>query len=1762
MIHAAPPEKLELQKGEHIAIIGNALAERMLHDGTFEAFIHKSAPDADISIRNLGFSADEITSHMRSDAVPPPNDWLEKAGADVVLAFWGFNEAFKGDEGLGKFKTDLDAYLKDLKSKKFNGVSAPRVVLFSPIAQEKGTDPNWPDPEQNNPNIEKYTAVMLDVAKANDVQFVDLYTPSVSMFTKTEKPLTHNGIHLTTDGYHELAPIIYQALFKAAPPADDALLEKIRAAVVVKNEMWLSRYRTVDQFNIFGGRSTIGYKSANTDGKDRDNRYVIWPELAVRDVMTQNRENRVWALAKGGDLKIDDSNVPPVPVIGTNKPGTNPDGSYTYLDPKEAIRHMTVPKGVKIELVASEKEFPELVSPVQMAWDTKGRLWVSAWKNYPERTPSSKEGDKLLVFDIGEDGKATKCTTFFDDLNCPTGFQFYKDGVFVMKSPELLYLKDTDGDGKGEVIEHVLNGMDAADSHHETNSMAIEPGGAIYLSDGIFHRTQVETAQGPVRNMNGGIFRWEPRTGKFERYIAYGFANPHGKVFDYWGNDIVTDATGNANYFAPAFSGHIDFPGTHPGMNEFWERPSRPTPGTHLLSSRAWPKEYQGNFLNCNVISLQGIFRAAITEDGSGLHGETLENLISSDDPNFRPSGISVAPDGSLYFMDWHKPLIGHLQHHLRDPNREQDHGRIYRLTYEGMPLLKKEKIDGEPIPALLELLKIPENNVRERAKIELGKHDTKEVIAAVDKWLAALDTKDAQYEHNRLEALWVKQYHNIADPVLLKQVLISPEPRARTQAVRVLCYQRDRFPDVIALLKKAAADENPRVRLEAIRALSFFRQWEAADAALAALAFPKDYYIDYCMKETMRQLEQWWKPAIAEGKAIAQGNPAGIEYILEKISTQDLVKLPKSAVVYTVLLTRKDVPEANRLAALKSLSAESKTTPIQIILETLNSPTVTEKAANELCHILLTQPVSDLKNELPAITRLASNNKLATGTRASATAAMLVAKGSITEALASAKSAQEISNMLMAIPLVPDQKLRATTSAPVMAMVKKLPAELVAQAEKSDLNARYIRISLPGKATLALAEVEVISGGKNIARSGKATQSSTGNGADASRAIDGNTSGDFNDGGQTHTQEGQENTWWELDLGSAQPIDSIRIWNRSENNGQFAKRLDHFTLTLLDSEHKEVTSVKDQPAPEVNVEIAIKGDALGDIRRAGIAALPSTGANPEDIFNVLTGLIASGAEVPAATFAIGKLPRTSWKPGAAAPALKAILVWAGGIPVADRTGPSFTETTKLATELAGVLPADQADAFRKNIIALSVPVHVINTVREQMRYDTAKIVVTAGKPFQIVFENKDMMPHNILFVKPGTRQAVAEEVQTMKPDKLDSEGRAYVPGDGKTLDPRVIAASPLVELGKKHILNITAPTEPGNYEYVCTFPGHWTIMWGTLVVEKDPNAAATSAVEKAPAPLTYEGTEGALKGKHIVFIASDHEYKSEEALPALARILAKHHGAKCTVLFGLDPKTGEIKPGESNIPGTEALADADLMVIFTRFQNLPAEQMQPIVDYLARGGPVIGLRTATHGFQIPKDSKFAKYDFQYAGADFKNGFGRQILGETWVGHYGPNHKSSTRLDIVPTAAKSPILSGVKNMWAEIGAYNAFPIEGSEILAMAQPLTGMKPDSPDDKTKKPMPGAWTRTYKSESGKEGRVFTSTYGASGDLMNEGFRRMIVNATFWALGEEQSIRPDRNISLLGKFRPTWLGGTKRSAHVKPQDLAGYDSPIWSEN
>lgn len=1460
---AQSPARLELKSGDHIALIGGAIADRMQHSGYFETLVHAAHPEHNLVVRNLAVSGDEVVTRARSENFGSPEDWLTRVEADVIFAFFGYNESFKGYEGLDKFKADLDKFLKNTLAKNYSGRGAPRIVLFSPAADEKHQDPNFPDPAGNNRNISDYTDAMASVAQQNGVQFVDLFTPSRALFeeaAKKKQSLTVNGHYLTDAGDQALAPIVFKSVFaKDAPRGDHS---RLRQAVNEKNLQWHRRYRTVDGYNVFGGRSALAYQPGKGGFiSDRgaqapyiSNYKVMQEEMTQRDVMTSNRDRRVWGVAMGGNPKVDDSNLPPVTPVKSNKPFSPEQEIAPFLSGEEAIAKMTVHSGMKVNLFADEKQFPDLINPVQMMWDTKGRLWVCAWRNYPERRPTDAIGDKVLVFeDTNADGKADKVTTFADDLNCPTGFQFYRDGLLLMQAPDLWFLRDTNGDGKADWKERVLMGMDSADSHHTANAICHEPGGAIYLSDGVFHRTQVETAYGPVRNNDGAIYRFEPRTGKFETYISYGFANPHGRVFDRWGNDIVTDATGNENFFGPAFSGRIDYPAKHPGMKQFWARPSRPCPGTGILSSRHFPEEFQGNFLNINVISFQGIYRVKVTEDGSGLKGETLENLISSTDPNFRPICVSIGPDGAIYFCDWANNIIGHMQHHIRDPNRDKEHGRIYRITYQGRPLLKPRKIDGESIPKLLELLQEPEDGVRELAKIELSKHDSAKVIAATKKWVASLDQKHPDYAHHLTEALWVHQWHNVVDIALLKQVLASPDHRARAAAGRVLCYWRDRVPDALPLFRTLAGDDHPRPRLEAVRAASFYRSAEAADVALAALKKPTDYYIDYTLKETLRQLEPQWRKAIAEGQAIATDNPAGINRLIGSVSTPELLKMPRTPGVILAVLSRQDVPDANRIEALDSLAKERKTTRVTELLKIIQSARGSEtESAASLARLLPLQPADELKANRAAIAAL-TDRANPPEIRQPAWASLAQADGNFNAVWTEAsKSAPALTDLLAGIPYLADPDFRAEAYDRVSPLITGVPDSLKSGRKASGVAGRFVRVELPRRGTLTLAEVEVFSGGKNIATQGKARQSSVGSGGEAGHAIDGKTDGVYASGTLTHTQENERNPWWEVDLGGNRSIDSVVVWNRTE--GELGKRLEGFTLKVLDADREVAFEKKANPAPATSARIILgPGDPIQALRLAAIRAAVAMPKNQDKTFAALAGLIDKREFIVPAAQGLRIMPRASWPKDQAGAVASSLLAWAKSIPAAERTAQDFIETTQAALDLAGFLPADQAAQVRKELRGLGVAVFVIRTVREQMRYDTPRIVVEAGKPFEIILVNDDFMQHNLVVVKPGAREKVGRTTDTMKPDQLDDRGRAFVPKM-----PEILSATRLLDSGQKATLSFSGIFDEGTHEYVCTYPNHWPVMWGQLIVTKDVEAYLREHPQaELPAPAKTDHQHG-----------------------------------------------------------------------------------------------------------------------------------------------------------------------------------------------------------------------------------------------------------------------------------------------------------------
>ncbi len=305
---------------------------------------------------------------------------------------------------------------------------------------------------------------------------------------------------------------------------------------------------------------------------------------------------------------------------------------------------------------------------------------------------------------------------------------------------------------------------------------------------------------------------------------------------------------------------------------------------------------------------------------------------------------------------------------------------------------------------------------------------------------------------------------------------------------------------------------------------------------------------------------------------------------------------------------------------------------------------------------------------------------------------------------------------------------------------------------------------------------------------------------------------------------------------------------------------------------------------------------------------------------------------------------------------------------------------------------------------------------------------------------------------------------------------------------------------------------------------------------------------------VVYEGKSGPGVGKHIVFVVGDEEYRSEESMPMMAKILAERHGFKCTVLIAVNKESGEIDPVTvDHIPGLEALAGADLMVMYLRFRELPDEQMKHIIDYTNSGRPIVGLRTSTHAFFYRKNLKSPYAKYSWTGTPLKGGYGRQVFGETWINHYGHHNVESTRGVIAEGMEGHPIVRGVDDIWGESDVYGLTTLEGDCVpLVMGVVLKGMKPTDEANTAKPPVPVAWTKSYTGETGKTSRVFTTTMGHSFDFLSEGFRRLLVNGCYWAMGMEDKIAAKSDVRIVGKYEPSKIGFGKHRQGVKPVDLA----------
>ena len=859
-----PPAPFELRDGDRVVFLGDTLMEREQQFGWMELMLTARFPERNVTFRNLGWSADTPTgdsrcglSLLQAGNEPADEGWkqllkqLETAKPTMVFVGYGMASSFAGEGGLPKFRADYNRLLEAIE-RISPGV---RFVLLGPIGHEALHSP-WPDPLPHNQALKLYSQAIAEIARNRGQLYVDLLDlPRHGGHAQ----LTDNGIHLNSTGYHLLAGQLEKELFGGkirawAKPKNATAAQALREAILRKNEWFFQRSRPENMAYIFGFRKGEQGKNA-----------VEIPRFDPLIAAEEARIAQLRALKPGVQ-------VPEIPLRVGNLNATHTE------QPRPTF---AVADGLEVTLWA---ENPLLDKPIQMNFDPQGRLWVASSEVYPQIEPGQAATDKIMVLEDTQHARhADKATVFAEGLLIPTGIEPGDGGCYVAQSTELLHFTDTKGTGKADVRQTVLSGFGTEDAHHNLHTLRWGFDGRLYMDQSIYTRTDTETPTGVVRLKGGGVFRFDPRDQQLE-ILFKGWVNPWGHQFDDFGQSFVTDGAGGdgISYGLPGASFN-----TAPNARRILASVS---PGSYpkfcsleILRSRQFPADWQGDLITCDFRAHR-IVRFKLAEQGAGYVTQEMPDVLRSSADTFRPIDLKMGPDGALYVADWSNPIIQHGEVDFRDPRRDKEHGRIWRITAKGRPLLPRVDLTKLQNPALLDELLSPNSYDREKAKRVLVERGAKSVTKDLTAW-----TRKHADEPARLQALWLGEALNAgpleaATRTLITDLLHARDGRIRAAAVRALANGMDAFPNATDLLGPLVADPHPRVRLEAVRALGRIPSARAADLALTALDQPMDPFLDYALWLTMNDLAEPWLAAVKSGAWKPDGREPQFEFALKAI--------------------------------------------------------------------------------------------------------------------------------------------------------------------------------------------------------------------------------------------------------------------------------------------------------------------------------------------------------------------------------------------------------------------------------------------------------------------------------------------------------------------------------------------------------------------------------------------------------------------------------------------------------------------------------------------------------------------------------------------------------------------------------------------------------------------------------------------------------------------------------------------------------------
>lgn len=887
--------KFSIRPGEVIVFTGPTHMVFEQQQGWLETLLATSAKEQRPVFRHMGWEGDTVYAQPRHLNFGSWKQQFEAAGASMIFTWFGQMEALDDSHSAEDFEQAYATLLDEFMQ------VTPRIVVLGPLPFFRPDSPLVPDNTGRIPRIQAHAAVAARLAKQRGLIFVDLLAKTVGQayldpLAANRMLTSENGVHLPPIGQDMIARLISSELIPATPEAlkwENLLQEHgdIRREIIAKNRHWFDAWRTMNWAFAYGDRTTQLF------GQGIDGRPKMAEELELYKTLITNADARIHALALGQQ--------PPLPARPLPEILPSPES------PEIERRTFKLREGFDVNLFASEAN--GLVKPLQIRWDSRGRLWAACAPSYPQLVPGVPPQDYLMVCeDTDGDGRADKFTRFAEGLIMPMGLEFGDGGVYVCESTQLIHLRDTDGDGKADERRVILSGFGTGDSHQLINSLRWGPDGRLWFSQGLHIDARVETPWGIAAMDKAGIWRFNPRTLQLHDFFggAVAGANCWGVAFDDWGQVFHVAADNRMAFYSTPGLIPVETPERY---YEIGPLAVSRVKGMELefLGSRHLPDDMRGALVKSTYF-MNSVLLFKLVDDGSGFRTEELGELISSSETAFRPLETKLGPDGAIYICDWFNPVIGHYQASYRDPKRDKVHGRIWRVTAKNRPLDKSTNPASLDTKELVDLLlsaeASPERWLQEQTRQELFNRPTVEVIPVAESWLKANGTAASAAALREVIGLYAA--HEVHDAGLLARALASPDARLRAWGTRFIglwaanvssdpvtrprqfadMLNRKRIEEPLPLIAKMVADPSARVRLEAVVAASYIARPEAIEVAARVLDLPHDRFIDYALRQCARALKPHWQPALAAGKLTFDGKSEHLAFVVQADASKDSI--------------------------------------------------------------------------------------------------------------------------------------------------------------------------------------------------------------------------------------------------------------------------------------------------------------------------------------------------------------------------------------------------------------------------------------------------------------------------------------------------------------------------------------------------------------------------------------------------------------------------------------------------------------------------------------------------------------------------------------------------------------------------------------------------------------------------------------------------------------------------------------------------------